>query len=349
MKQPSYTSNSKSKTRKMYLGRFAVFALLFAIMLVIAQISVAFLERISDDRSSTQKISKYQIEDFYALENNSLDVLFMGSSHAMCTYNPYTWEEKFSSNAYNLGTALQQPDTAYYLLREVYKTQRPRVLVYDVYFKVMQCEKTTEQAETVLMELNPSLNSFAFWWNNLDMDARVNYFNNHINPFGRLFSVFSKWESARKAVNEPRNPNYRGKGFYVTESVVSQELLKEEKHPFPKEYAPFTERQTQYLKKMVELAQSYGTKVVFVSAPIPPTILNRIDYYPQLNRDAHALAEKLGIEYFDFAMKQLDEGLKLSDADFADQGHLNLQGADKFNKFIIEESQQLVQTVEKAL
>lgn len=344
-----HSSTSNSKMNKRYLKKFAIFGALIILMFGVAFACVNFLERITNDRSSTQKISMYQIEDFYALEKNSLDVLIMGSSHAMCTYNPYTLERNYAEflktlpptvdtfgkplNAYNLGTALQQPDTAYYLLREVYKTQNPYLLIYDLYFKVMQCEKTAEQAETVLMELKPSLNSAAFWWNNLDGERRVNYLNNRINPFGRLFSIFSKWSESRAAHNEARNPNYRGKGFYVTEGVVSDELLKEEKHPFPKEYVPYTERQIKYLKKLVALAESHGTHVVFVSAPMPPTVLGRIDYYQELNRDAEALADELNVPYYDFALDQLSGTLPLSDQDFADQGHLNLAGADKFNDY----------------
>ncbi len=345
MKPHSSTSNSKSNKR--YLLKFALFGALIVLMFIAAFVCVNFLEEITNDRSSTQKISMYQLEDFYALEENSLDVLIMGSSHAMCTYNPYvleSWYVEYSKNlsattdtfgktlsAYNLGTALQQPDTAYYLLREVYKTQKPKVLIYDLYFKVMQCEKTAEQSETVLMELKPSLNSAAFWWNNLDGERRVNYLNNRINPFGRLYSIFSNWESARAAKDEARNPNYRGKGFYVTEGVVSDELLTEEKHPFSKEYVPYTERQIKYLKKLVALAESHGTRVIFVSAPIPPTVLGRIDYYDDLNRDAQALADELNVPYYDFGLDQLSGKLPLSDHDFADQGHLNLAGADKFN------------------
>ncbi len=342
MKPHSSTSNSKSNRR--YLKKFAIFGALIILMFAAAFVCVNFLERITNDRSSTQKISMYQIEDFYALEENSLDVLIMGSSHAMCTYNPYALERHFVRtlpetadalplSAYNLGTALQQPDTAYHLLREVYKTQKPHLLIYDLYFKVMQCEKTAEQAETVLMELKPSLNAASFWWNNLDGERRVNYLNNRINPFGRLFSIFSNWESARVASNEARNPNYRGKGFYVTEGVVSNELLKEERHPFAKEYVPYTERQIKYLKKLVALAESHGTRVIFVSAPIPPTVLGRIDYYTELNRDADALADELNVYYHDFALDQLSGKLTLSDQDFADQGHLNLAGADKFNNY----------------
>ncbi len=347
MKPHSSTSNSKSNKR--YINKFAIFGILIVLMFAAAFVYVNFLERITNDRSSTQKISMYQIEDFYSLEENSLDVLIMGSSHAMCTYNPYaleSWSVEYSKNlpattdtfgktlsAYNLGTALQQPDTAYYLLREVYKTQTPHLLIYDLYFKVMQCEKTAEQAETVLMELKPSLNSASFWWNNLDGEMRVNYLNNRINPFGRLFSIFSNWESARDAVDEPRNPNYRGKGFYVTDGVVSDELLKVEKHPFSKEYVPYTERQIEYLKKLVKLAERHGTRVVFVSAPMPPTVLGRIDYYTELNRDAQALADKLNVPYYDFALDQLSGKLPLTDHDFADQGHLNLVGANKFNDY----------------
>jgi len=346
MKLLSSTSNSKNSHQKRlsYPKRFAIFGILIIAMLSLAFWVVSFLESLTNDRSSTQKITMYQLEDFYSLEESSLDVLIMGSSHAMCTYNPYAIEKNSTSlptaltapiSAYNLGTALQQPDTAYYLLREVYKTQNPKVLIYDVYFKVMQCEKTTEQAETVLMELPFSKNSLEFWWNNLDGDSRINYFNTRVNPFGRLFSIFLNWENARNAKGEQRNPNYRGKGFYVTEGIVSADLLKEEKHPFPKEYVPFTNRQVSYLKKLVNLAKSHGTKVVFVSAPIPPTILGRIDYYNALNEDASTLAAELGVPFYDFALDQLNGKLELTDNAFADQGHLNLGGTEKFNPYFI--------------
>lgn len=344
MKLLSSTSSSKhSRARRLsYPKRFGVFFLLIFLMLIAAFVCVKVLEQYTDDRTSTQMITKYQMEDFYALPQNSLDVLIMGSSHAMCTYNPYSLGREFDANFYNLGTALQQPDTAYHLLREVYKTQTPKLLIYDVYFKVMQMEKGTDQAETVLLELEPSYNKLAFWWNNLDMDGRVRYVNTRVNPFGRLYSILSNWQSARTARNAPRNENYLGNGFYVTKSVVSEELLSQEKHPFSKEYAPFTQRQTVYLRKMVELAREKGTRVVFVTAPIPPTILSRVEYYDKLHADAQALADELGVEYYDFCQKQLSGELELSDKAFADQGHLNREGADAFNAYFTQEMRDVI-------
>ena len=338
MKQRSSTSSFKTS----YLGRFAVFFLLVAVMLAAAQAAVLALERVTNDRTSTQKISQYQIEDLLESDYDPT-VLVMGSSHAMCTYDPAVIENLGTQSAmtapmraYNLGTALQQPDTAYHLLREVYKTKSPKVLIYDVYFKVLQPEKSNQQAETVLMELPFSANAVKMWWSCLDTDGRVSFINHRVNPFGRLFSIFSDWSAARAAVDEARNPNYRGKGFYVTEGVVSEELLKAENHPFSSEFQPFSERQISYLKKLAALAESHGTRVIFLSAPMPPTVLGRVEYYPEINARVTDLAAELGVPFYDFAMDQLSGELALEDADFADQGHLNLKGAEKFGRYFAD-------------
>ena len=238
-------------------------------------------------------------------------------------------EQEYEKTAFNLGTALQQPDTSYYLLREVLKTQKPKYLIYDIYFKVLQDEYGNDQATTVLKELPPSANALGLFWNNLDRDGKVSYYNNWLNPFSRIQNVM---QNSGQENESTRTPFYRGRGFYSTTNTVSPDQLAEAAHPFPKEYQGFHPRQVEYLKKLLSLARENEIQVIFVSAPIPPTILSRIDYYDTILSDIQAIADEFSIPFYDFAKQS---AIGLSDTDFADQGHLNQIGNQKFMDYFL--------------
>lgn len=324
MKPLLSTSNSK-----IYSRRILAFILALAALYATAYAAVPILTKKFDDRNASQKLSMYQINDFYKLPNNSLDVLILGSSHAMCTYDPIRISNTFHLSTYNLGTALQQPDTAYYLLREVLKTQKPKVLIYDVYFKVMQNERAADQTTTVLKELRPSANALQMYINNLNMEDRIIFYNNWLNPFGRFQSVL---QNATQATTTERSSFYRGNGFFITNNTVKPEALLPDAHPFPTEYQPLHPRQIEYLKKLVALAHENDIKILFFSAPMPPTIRGRIHYYNKLYEDISTIATELKIPYCDF---NLEKSLLLVDTDFADQGHLNVTGDKKFMDYFI--------------
>ena len=323
MKQLSSISNFKR-----YLNRIICFALCLAFVYGCATVTAYALDTQFDTRNPTQQVTACQISDFYSLPVNSLDVIILGSSHAMCSYDPAKIEENLGLSTFNLGTALQQPDTAYYLLKEVLKTQTPKYLIYDVYFKTMQDEYSNEQALTVLKELNMSKNALALFWSNLNMDGKVSYYNNWISPFGKIQDVM---ENPTPRQNTPPE-SYLGRGFYSSNGVVSSDLLEEEKHPFPIEYQGFHSRQVTYLKKLINLAQENGIEVILTSTPLPPTIFSRISYYDEVLADTRKIADEHKVDFFDFTAPSCQF---LVDTDFADQGHLNQKGCTKFMNYFI--------------
>ncbi len=321
MKQLSSTSNFN-----IYLKRIIAFVLSLMALYGAASVTAYALDTHFDTRNGTQKVVACQLSDFYALPEDSLDLLILGSSHAMCSYDPYKIEESLGLNAFNLGTALQQPDTAYYLLKEVLKTQTPKYLIYDVYFKVMLDEYSNEQALTVLKELRPSENAIAHFWRNLNLDGKVSYYNNWLNPFGKIQSVMEN----PTPVEVPEA--YLGRGFYSSTGVVDPALLEESAHPFDYEYSGFNERQVKYLKKLINLAQENGIEVILTSAPLPPTIFSRVSYYDKVLEETTDIAELFNVPFIDFAISSCDI---LNDTDFADQGHLNRDGCAKFAEHFI--------------
>jgi len=104
--------------------------------------------------------------DFYRLEKNSVDVLFMGSSHAVSSYNPQVIYDTYGITSYNLGSEQQSIVMTYYWLREALKYQSPKVVVLDPYtvhlyvdsyaYNNMNCMETA--VRKAMDDMRPSLN-----------------------------------------------------------------------------------------------------------------------------------------------------------------------------------------------
>ena len=70
--------------------------------------------------------------DFYELENNTVDVLFLGSSNAVCAFVPAELYYQYNITSYNLACEQQNIFTSYYWLEEALRYQNPKVVVLDV-------------------------------------------------------------------------------------------------------------------------------------------------------------------------------------------------------------------------
>ena len=81
-----------------------------------------------EDGDRTNKV----LEQFYDLEDNTVDCIFFGSSVAQRAYvNPIAYHE-YGVPAYTLGTGTQPLVLTKYLMREALKTQKPKLFVVDL-------------------------------------------------------------------------------------------------------------------------------------------------------------------------------------------------------------------------
>ena len=67
------------------------------------------------------------VHSFYDIEENTLDVLCMGSSHGYSAFQPNTLWNEFGLTSYVLCSQRQTAATTYYLLQEALKYQKPKV------------------------------------------------------------------------------------------------------------------------------------------------------------------------------------------------------------------------------
>ena len=63
--------------------------------------------------------------NFYRMEKNSIDVLFLGSSYCMSTFSPQEIYNQYGLRSYNLGTQQQSLLVSYYWLKEALRYQHP--------------------------------------------------------------------------------------------------------------------------------------------------------------------------------------------------------------------------------
>jgi hypothetical protein len=70
---------------------------------------------------------------FYHLPRNSVDVIFIGSSHNFTAFQPTVIDSIIPVNSYVLGIDAENVIVSYYELREVLKTQHPDVVVLETY------------------------------------------------------------------------------------------------------------------------------------------------------------------------------------------------------------------------
>ena len=108
--------------RRQTITRFAVFLL---VAFLLDQSFGLFWDVMSSDkirsllgmRRGAWTAAKTGIKEFHKSKSN-VDMLFMGSSHALASFDPYVFDEALNVNSIILGGLDQGPVTTYHILKE---------------------------------------------------------------------------------------------------------------------------------------------------------------------------------------------------------------------------------------
>lgn len=71
--------------------------------------------------------------DFYEMERDSIDVLFLDSSHVGAAFNSQNLYDEYNITSYNLSSDGQSLWISYYWMKEVLRNQSPKAVVLDCY------------------------------------------------------------------------------------------------------------------------------------------------------------------------------------------------------------------------
>lgn len=264
---------------------------------------------------------------FYEMEENTVDVLFLGSSHTMSAFSPQELYDRFGIRSYNLGSQEQNLLLSYYWLREALRFQRPQVVVLDTYlcFEFMADEPLNSSEVTIRRALDHMRWSGVKWEAVCDICARdqAQSVSSYIFPNIRYHD---RWLSDLKEADfTPWDwpAFYQLKGYALVTDYPSTADYQPFQPDSSGESTPMLPVMEEYLGKIADLCREEGIRLLLVKTPTTAADAGKYNAIA-------AFARARGLDYYDFNEASLYEQL---DYDFASDNrewsHVNHWGAVK--------------------
>ncbi|MCR5775137.1 MAG: hypothetical protein K6G42_08650 [Lachnospiraceae bacterium] len=265
----------------------------------------------------------YDMALFYELDENSVDVLILGSSHAFEHFNTGTLWDEHGLASYILSGSRQPMWNTYYYLKESLKTQRPKLIVLEAYGTVF-----TDDYEDDVRIIK---NNFGLRWSpdkvrsllaSVPAGKRSEFFLEYIQYHSRYKEL-----TRGDFLEYQGNPLYQDwKGYGCNTATVPWES---------KDISGVTDRAElsgkteEYYRATIELAKKNDIPVLVVITPYPGIKAEEEMVYNK----AGDIAQELGVPFLNCNLKVNDIGLDFS-VDSADNEHLNYRGSQKFSSYI---------------
>ncbi len=289
--------------------------------------------------------TKSRYDGFYALEENTVDMVFIGSSHSYCTFDPENFDSALGTLSWQLGTPLQHYDTSLYVLKEVYKTQSPKLVVLDLYWDMLDDDFEMKQANSFFEVVSDEVKE-DYIKNVFPLSEKVKYsllpIRYQQDYFAYEAAELEKAAQDRFGVYEPvaetnGEEYYLAKGYTYCDTVIPDSELDETNQfkGFDGSAWEADNTQVEYLRQFVELCEKNGSEVVFVTAPIANVSMDFINDYGHVHDEMANIAEKLGVKYLDFNIVNAEESL-LELINFRDDAHLNDSGVKIADAYYVE-------------
>ena len=150
-------------------------------------------------------------ESFYELDKNSLDILFLGSSHAYASVSPEDIYNDYGMTGYIQSSSCQKIWQSYFYLKECLYTQKPKVVVLDVFKATESFEQTEPYNHEAIdnMRLSPVKMEAAYTAYKMNPDNED--FLSYIFP---VFRYHDRWKELSKDdiyyYSAPRNAVAKG-------------------------------------------------------------------------------------------------------------------------------------------
>lgn len=260
----------------------------------------------------------------YHMEKNTADVIFYGSSHIYAGVNTVNLWDEHGIAGYNLAGTMQTLWNSYYNMAESLKYQSPKVMVVDLYGALIEEEYyTSTNVIKNVSNMKFSLNKIQNVWNSVAHEKFLSYLLSY--PL-----IHDGYRELQKENYEKGADIIGGewyKGFKPTYACTKYEKLPEVAQEL-EEKMP-TEKNREYLTKMVNIAEKNQVQLAFIVVPYAGWEENDEAVYSWVED----FAKENNILFFNGnrAMKEMEFN---PETDFAEASHLNYNGSCKFTQYL---------------
>jgi ABC transporter, ATP-binding protein len=276
------------------------------------------------------------------MQTNSLDILFIGSSHSYCAFNPKVFDHYLKCNSFNLRTSAQAFSVTYSGVVEILKKQNPKIIVLEVYALLRLPEAQFVRLHYDNMPL--SINKLNLLKNTSKVSERWQFLNSlyyHVN-WKNFINKYKKYKNRDIEYNYYNRLNYKGFIGYreipYIKGTVQYELYEKgyKNNQYPEEkgdyskvyygnfYDNYVDVSPLYLNLFEDLLKKLKEKNIKLILVSPP-VINEPRIYAVLNNPKIKRLIKLyNVDVIDFNNGER----KYEKIHFLDNGHLSLSGSD---------------------
>jgi len=267
------------------------------------------------------------IQYLYEQEENSIDVLALGSSHAFEDINTGWLYDTYGISAYVLAGSVQPYWNSYYYLREALETQNPKLVLLEAYGSVF---KEDYSDNSRIIKNNLGIRNIGTLIESIGVSSPEEEFDNYLFNYRLWHSRYE--EISRSDFKEyyeiPKFKYY--KGFGVNFATKALETPKVD-HIMGE--SPMSEKVEIYYRKIIELCQENEIPIMVV---VSPYVLSEDE--KEIYNYTKRIAEEYGVDFIDFNSTYYYEKMNLDFVtDMADSAHLNHLGNIKYTEVLAEE------------
>ena len=259
------------------------------------------------------------IEMLNATDKDLIDVVFLGSSHAYHGFNPaYFWKDEGWA-CFDMAISGQDTASTYYHLKNLLKTQSPKVVCVDLYGVTFDRHSVEGNVYRNYISMPTSDLSVKLVKEYVDKDKWSDFIL-------RFPIVHTRYRELGKYDFYTYKPNKYIRGERMSWSIdVAEETMVSDGELSP---APLSDAKVKWLDDMYELSLEEEFELVFVALPFAasPEAQGKIDYVSEY-------CSERNISFYDFNRLRKEVGFDYSH-DFFDSSHLNAYGASKVENYL---------------
>lgn len=261
------------------------------------------------------------MRNYYKCRENSVDVVFFGTSHMYNGTNTQILWDDYGIASYNLCGSIQPLWNTYYYVNEALKSQTPKLLVVDCYSIIQNGDeigpakyiKNTYGMKPSVDKLKAVLTCF-----------KEEKISDYILEYPTYHSRYSELTEEDFRINMGHAYFKDWKGYTINDVFAPQKRNDFSDNIGSCDLYPRCE---EYMRKIIELAKEKDTPLMLVVLPYSVSKEDMLQY----NRVSE-IASEYDVPFINFNYCYDDIGLDF-DNDLGDYAHLNYVGSEKFTKY----------------
>lgn len=315
---------------KSLLFRLSIFLLGLLGLNFLLAYALGVLERDVDKKGYA--FDQYRWEEFYQLPaGDSLDILFLGSSHAYRGFDPQLMEDWWGLKSFNLGSSGQTPLTSLHILQNAIQHQQPKMVVLELYFYTFMEADQLHNGGNNWLQIKASPAKWKFLCQAFDLHEMSAL---TILPVLRrknaLPYVLRKYLRGDDHLDHAGS--YKGSGYVERHERISVQRLQSpdlydnlrlaENWVLPKH--------EKAIKQLARFCANQGIELQFISSPMPAITVQKIQDQGRIDSYLQLLTTEVGVNYRNDIH---NPSLGLVDSlHFFDNNHLNAEGVRIWNQ-----------------